>query len=222
MNAATAWAVDRSTAKGTERAVLIALTRRAIGCVTVCNPAEVMQEVKIGARVYYDCLIPLEQLREVQRITRPSDNAKLRTFHFPKFCQDCKSVCDMARKTECGPVDFGKLLSLAPTKDTTECGDKIYEYPPKPVENLSLFPALLSKAEALPFCEDCRGTGWRTTEAGAVPCRHTTARLAGRWAYKQAFNEERFLAVHIGEAIRAIAAPKPYELPVQLKLRISQ
>lgn len=223
MNPATAWAVEKSAASGTERAVLVAIARRAIGCVAICEPHSVMREVRIQRRAYYECLVPLEQLREVQRVTRQSDNARLRTFHLPKFCQDRREVCNLIAKTECATVNCGNRASLEAASDTTECADlKIKNYGALGGKlchfstQATLFPALLAPAEARDLCEDCRGTGWRTTEAGAVPCSHTTARFAGRWSVAQSFSADRFLDEHIAESI----PPRPVStLAVQLRLR---
>ncbi len=98
LNAATAWAVEKSVASGSERAVLIAIARRAVGCVAWCDPREIMKEVRMRGRAYYECLIPLEQLREIERLTKPSDNAKLRAFHFPKFCESSRTFCNLEKK----------------------------------------------------------------------------------------------------------------------------
>jgi hypothetical protein len=227
MNAATAWAVEKSAASGAERAVLFAIARRAIGCVAVCDPHEIMREVRIQRSLYYDCLVPLEKLRELERRTQSSDNAKLRTFHLPKFCQSCCAVCSLAPKTESAPVDGGKLSSssssLTTKPDSTEsahpktladsvsCGK-----PTQKKGQLGLFPDVLTPMEARDLCEDCRGTGWRTTEKGAIPCRHAQARFAGRWKMADAPVGHDIL---VARELKRFLAPHPARpLPEQFRL----
>lgn len=221
MNPATAWAVENSAATGAERAVLIAISRRAIGCVAVCDSGSVMHEVRMKRSAYYACLVPLEQLREIQRITQPSDNARLRTFHLPRFCQSRHEVCNLTAETASATVNCGNPASFVPAIDRTESTDlnikKQAESSGNYVQNL-LFAESLTKDEAREMCEDCRGTGWRTTEAGAILCAHSTARIAGRWSIADSFAEERFLNAHIGDLI----GPKPAQpLAVQLRLKAS-
>ena len=221
MNAATAWAVEKSVAVGAERAVLVAIARRAEGCIAVCDPRDIMKEVGLRGRAYYECLIPLEQLREIERLLDRHDKARLRAFHFPKFCESSHAACDLAKKNSAVAVDCGNQLAPLLSILQEQCGDLKTKNGQVRGGNLSvqkspvqqrLFPDILPADEAKELCEDCRGTGWRTTQAGAVLCRHAAARIAGRWKMAEYKQQDLLAYLEVHRAVYALRASEQFRL----------
>ena len=193
MNEALEWALGKSEASGAERAVLFAIARRAEGCMTRCATREILAEARIGKRLYYECMVALGKIGEVERIP-VARYMPLREFHFKKLCN---SLCALS-------VDCGKRPSQIIASLRSMCTDPIYTNSAstcgklKPVENdsrkeftarwkqVGLFSDALTEREAREVCEECGGTGIRLVkrEDGgewAAKCAHAAARIAGRW-----------------------------------------
>ena len=228
MNEALEWALGKSEASGAERAVLFAIARRAEGCTTRCATREILAEARIGKRLYYECMVALGKIGEVERIP-VARYMPLREFHFKKLCN---SLCALS-------VDCGKRPSQIIASLRSMCTDPILRFGGvacgklKAVENdsrkeftarwkqVGLFSDALTEREAREVCEECGGAGIRLVkrEGGqefAVKCGHVAARIVGRWGLAECRGAEEFLWRKTSYSL----GPKPVpwnQLPLKVK-----
>ncbi len=244
MDDAISWALEQSKYKGAVQTVLMAISRRARGCVAECSPMEIRRFLNIGKPTYAWAISELLKSGDLEiSVIRLGRKVSRTTYHLQGFCHSSQNIGKSCTGRFGLFVDSGNLQSPLEPKTSEVSSDPIIK---RPVENSAsgklqlvkhvqqrsfLFPDILTKEQAREVCEDCRGTDWRTIKylnadgneaEGAVPCSHAIVRLAGRWSLTQEFAQEQFLTEQIKKSLNAITGPGPHraEVPTQLKLRM--
>lgn len=180
MNEAVQWAVEESNAAAGPRALLIAIARKAKGCLAQVSRRELVAEVKIHRSKLYAALSILQEIGELERLQSNNQRAEIRTYHLTKFCSLMSPSGKVCRGHLSASIK-GDLSMMSPDRRNMEkmspCGKL-------------LFPEQLTTAAAREICEECRGTGLREASwsnaygklsHGLEPCDHALAKVAGRW-----------------------------------------
>lgn len=169
MTGAEYWVRDYSKANSSARTLMFALARFAKGCVVVSTALNLQREARISRPQLYRCLAWLEELREIERLTKHGENKRFRRYHLVGFCES-------PSLTQKCSISYRKQSRVSDLRT-----------PSLRVSSLLPFPRTAVSQEE---CEECRGSGYRDftivthdgqTQKVAIPCAHEIAAIAGRW-----------------------------------------
>lgn len=206
MKPAEQWVRDYSKANSSARSLMFALARFAEGCVVVCTALDLRREARISRPQLYRCLAWLEELREIERLTKHGENRRFRRFHMVGFCESPSLM------QKCS-VSYRKQSRVSDLKT-----------PSLQVSSLLPFPRSFVSADE---CEECRGSGYRDftilahdgqPQKVAIRCNHEVASIAGRWRPIETW-QDRFLLPELPRASEESGARQMTLAEFQERLR---